>query len=472
MLTYWLARRLHGERTALFAAAILTVSFWHILDSVQINVENVFSLVLLITVIGYFHYLWKPTMRAAAIAGALLGLAFLTKYSAVLLAAAIGLHGLVMWWRRERPRVHILKEHAVLFGIPLAMLAAYFAVTLLFDSPYGSTTLQHGVNYLSGFLDQDLLNLLSIFIQAVFFISPLLLGLLVLGALAYDPKHRFFFILIGVFVVFYLIVLSASFRAFERFWAPLMPALAIIGGSFLSRVRWRQKDLVLSAAFALGSYLLLLAVQLTPATVYPLYPKAEYVARVLSFQWDFYVPFHTSTGPFGFFVEFGTLMLGFSIAALALAGYILFRRSRWSHALLLLFLGASLAYNVILAQEYLVSPTSPDVNGVSWEVHEYVVGNIPPERELLVYQLYGQYLLRHYGLEFFGYPADSATMDTLAQTDKVVVIVDYPVIPKDTEFWRLILACEKLASFSDKGVTMGYVFDCRNRNETALAGTA
>lgn len=466
LLTYWLARRINGERTALFAVSILAVAFWHVFDSVQINVENVFSLVILIATIGYFRYLWQPSLRSALFAGALLGAAFLTKYSAVLLAGAIGIHWLWLLWENQRSRSALFLEHVALFGIPLVMLALYFVSAFLSHSVYGSSTLAHGAGYLSGFFSQDLLNVLSILIQALFFISPLLLGLLLLSVSKYDPRHRFLYILIAVFIFFYLFVISVSYRAFERFWAPLLPAIAIVCGAFLARIQWSRRDAITVAFFAMGSYLALLALQLTPGFIFPLYPKSEYIARVLLFQWEFYVPFHSSTGPFGFFVEFGTMMAGFIASAVALAIYAFVKNPRWSRTALLLFLGIGLAYNAVLLQEYYVSPTSPDINGVSWEVTHYVLENIPSDRKISTYQFFGMYFFREYDMTYFGFHAqdDPATNEWLSQTDRTLIIIDYPVIPKDSVFWKTINECALERSFADKGHTMGYVFDCRNRS--------
>jgi hypothetical protein len=465
LLTYHLAKRLHGETAALFAAGILLVSFWHIFDSVQINVENVFSITVLLVTISYMQYLLKPNLRRALTTGILLGLCFLTKYSAVLIAAAIGIYAIILWWKKERKFSLLLQEHALLFGVAAAMLITYMAIAVLSQSPFGLSTVQHGAVYLTGFLNQNYLNLLSILIQAIFFMSPLLLGLFLLACRNYEKKDRFLYVLIVVFIVFYLFIMSISFRAFERFWAPLMPALAILGGVFLAKLKLKIQDWKWIGIAAISAYAILLLLEFVPGHIYPLYPKSAYIARVLHLQWNFYVPFHSSTGPFGFFVQFAVLVIGFIMAALALLGYFLAKKKK-ARYFLLVFLGIGLAYNAIMIQEYLFSPVTPSLNKVGWEVNDYVHANIPTTQPVAAYQRFGNYLLRQYDLEFFGYDGydDPVTNKYLLTTNRTLVIVDYPVIPKDTQFWQIINACPMLASFDDKGVTLGYVFDCSKRD--------
>jgi hypothetical protein len=464
LLTYHLAKKMHGENAGLFAAGILLVSFWHIFDSVQINVENVFSLVILLVTIAYINYLAKPDLQRAIIVGIALGMCFVTKYSAVLVAMAIGINMLIILWKKERKFMLVLKEYALIFGIAAAILITYMLIATLSQSPFGMDTVAHGADYFTGFFNQNLLNVFSILLQAIFFISPLLIGLLLIAP--YEKKHRFFYVLIGVFIIFYLFFLGVSFRAFERFWTPLLPALAIIGGAFLANLKLKKKEWWWIGGAAIGAYIILMLLQLVPGHIYPLYPKSAYVARVLHFQWNFYVPFHSSTGPFGFFVQFSVLVAGFVMAAIALLGYFLTKKKK-ARVFLLLFLGIGLAYNAIMVQEYLFSPMTPNLNKVAWEVNDYVHENIPTTREVAAYQRFGNYLLREYDLEFFGYDGydDPVTNRYLLNTTRVLVIIDYPVIPKDTQFWQIINSCTMLASFEDKGVTMGYVFDCSKKEE-------
>ena len=361
----------------------------------------------------------------------------------------------------------LLMEYLLIF-IPAGMIFLLYLMIISHFSPeLGMSTVAHGASYFDGLLSQNYVNVLSIMLQAILLMSPLFIGLFMLSL--FDRKALdgagFLVIIIAVFVIFYTFFIGASFRAFERFWSPMMPMLAIVCARVIMNLRINKNEAIKIVVLTVLAYALLLVMQLFPGELLPLYPKEAYIWRVFSLQWGFYVPFHSSTA-FGFLVKFSTMMAGFIVAAVTLSVYLVLRKSNGAIArfMLLIFIAIGVAYNFILIQEYLASPTSPDINDAAWQLSDYAQ-SLEAGRPLASYTFFGKYLLKDRDIVFFGYAFadDPKTNSFLAETNRILLIMDYPVIPKDSQFWKTIQSCELEKTFYDKGYPLGYVYDCSKR---------
>ena len=58
---------------------------------------------------------------------------------------------------------------------------------------------------------------------------------------------------------------------------------------------------------------------------------------------------------------------------------------------------------------------------------------------------------------------DESKKETISLIDKnhpTVAVIDYPQINKQSGLWQRLMKCDIAKTFSDKGMTIGYVFSC------------
>jgi hypothetical protein len=57
----------------------------------------------------------------------------------------------------------------------------------------------------------------------------------------------------------------------------------------------------------------------------------------------------------------------------------------------------------------------------------------------------------------FGADAEKVRQDIKNST---LVVIDFPMLDKNSGLWKTFSACEQVHSVSDKGIVLGYVFRC------------
>lgn len=250
---FMVARRLYGAETALAACAL-----YHLMPGVQLSSAVVATdaplLAALIWALAIYVYLPQAEGRrrwvAAAGAGALLGLAFLSKYAAIYALIGVGLH---LALSREARRVWTPPMIAAGAGATLLVMAP----NLIWNARHGFSTVQHtaaNANWSPGdlFHPREMLDFL---VSQFGVFGPIPFAVLVGGAVLLAWRRRLtaadLTLLCFALPPFLIVTLQALLsRANANWTAAGYGAGAILVSAWL--LRWRAKGWFIAALATQG----------------------------------------------------------------------------------------------------------------------------------------------------------------------------------------------------------------------------
>jgi hypothetical protein len=232
------ARELFSRRVALVAASFLTVAFLHVRDS-HFGVTDVSMTFLLLCAFwaGIRCATRGVTLRRAALAGFLCGLAASTKYNAalIMLPAIVAILGRTLW---KEPRSLRAATQA------LAILLACAALAFVAGTPF--SLLDHesfidAVTVVRGHLAGGHVIMARGWTYHPVFTFRYGLGVpltiaAVLGACWLIARERWKALLVLVFPVSYYLVLGSGLTVFVRYMMPMVPFLCLTAALFVDRV--------------------------------------------------------------------------------------------------------------------------------------------------------------------------------------------------------------------------------------------
>ncbi|MFH1316317.1 MAG: glycosyltransferase family 39 protein [Candidatus Woesearchaeota archaeon] len=472
LIVYLICKRFFSKKIGLMAAGIMAFSYWHVFGSLMIE-TNGSSLMFfsLASIYYYFRFNDEKNYKYLAVSGIFFGLAFLTRITAILLIGIIGLYHL---WQTKK--VWKTAKDISLFVMIGGIIYSIFPILSFLIDPFFfyQATIGHNLSYVQGG-GLFSISILIQFLQALIISSPLFIGLLLVYLINFDKKRYnkkelMFLIQIIVVFLFYTLIVKDPFRPVERYFMILIPGLSILGAIGISKFRFSKKELMFSAISLLLLLVLLYIPNLMESRFIPFYPKTGFINEAIDLNWNFLVPFTGGSGPAGFYITFTTIALGFILAfGFLLIGiyFILMKKNKVARIFILLFLAASFAYNFVLIEEYLFSSANPDIGMINVQIKDYALENDLNEP---VY-IFRNFALRYYigekyddvrFLDFNNDTAESAAIlgQELGEEKASVLFIDFPSIDKDGNLFKTLNECKKRKTFSDKGQTIGYVFEC------------
>ena len=454
-LTVWvlflLARELYGTKTARWSAALLALSAWHALVSTSISFDGTFlAFYTLLALFCYVRHENTGENRWLVWAGLAFGLAVLTKYTGFLVLPAIALYSLIRFKKFGRT----LKECAIIAIVGAAIFSVFPLVAFLFSDPsYFWITLQHGSGYFGG---RELsLALLAIqYALAFIWMGPLLLFGYFLSWRKPEARDWLSHSLIFVVLAFYTFVVQDPFRPVERYFTVFLPVLCMLVGKQFAEFSFNSKQWKLFGIMLAGGIALAVFLNIVPGTIMPFYPKTEFISAMFSFNWNFFIPFTGDQGPVGLYVKFLIFALAFLVGATGLVA--VFKEKHWGAPLLL---AAGLALSLFMMAELAVQPTSPDISGVIKETTDFVKQSGMPGPFYTFRDTGIQYYLRATATNF-DFSSDPEEVEQILGKGGTLVVIDFPMLNKNSELWQTFTKCDLKTIKEDKGVPLGYVFAC------------
>jgi hypothetical protein len=399
---------------------------------------------------------WK--WLSILVIGIMLG--FLTKVSFALLPAALVLD-FVLEKRILSDRRKLLKY----LGFSALAALGFAAILLLSKYIFPFFNLQSSLKYwrhFANFGDRGWLQTTIQFAKAILYTSPLLIlpALFVDNEIWKKTRPFLFFIFVGLF--FYLIAFDFSTGALDRYFQFLVIPLSIISGAVLAKALSSEADRVCKpdiAAVLLIS-LGIFALQFFDQFVPPLYPKTEWLSRLVSFKWNFLFPFTGGSGPLPFYVSFQFIALLWIVSAvfalLALINREVAKRSLFA----ILVLG--LLYNSVFAEEYLFGKINGNAADLVRSSVEFIQNN-PEIKKVVVYNDNGSYevqQLSKYFRRLYATPQFEATYRDFFRTfSGHVLYVGIPVIGENTFYSDYLASCKEIYMKEDKYIT-SRVLEC------------
>ncbi|MDO8514703.1 MAG: GtrA family protein [bacterium] len=462
-LLYLIIEARASARAAFLSLVLFGTVAYGTLAALMLDTDGaVLPFFMLCAVYAYDRFL-ESKGRTSLLFGALLLAALLVgllvKLSFVLVVGAILLDYLYERRRDITPREAWRLGGALL--VFLAVFAALFeAVRAL--NPYFDTgaMVRHALSYVQGF-DRNWGQIAFQGAKALMYLGPLVLSALVFMSRDVFEKTRFFFIYLGLGLVFYLVLFDFSAGALDKYLMFLIvPLCAVVGVTLAPYLPKRSEFSVTYCAVLIFGGAALLAVNFLPHDVLPLYPKSAWAKEVLSLHWNVLLPFMGGSGPAGFYVSFLFIALSFVAgAALSVAAY--FReslRALIAGALLVL----ALLYAGVFTEELFFGRINGNTQKVIQEALTYV-GSSESVTSVITYNDIGAYELWRMGKytgRFYAAPQYEEEHQKLfaAHTGQYLV-VDIPRWSDGSFYGHFFASCTSLFSSSSGAIT-ARVYEC------------
>lgn len=498
-LVYLFTARNFGRREAFFATILMLIGFYPTLASLQLDVEGnfvLFSFLLLM-----FSYVEaekaennKKKNIWRIVGGLSLGLAVILKYNAVYIVGAITLHSLIL---KRGDIKAVFEDLFLLYGVGFVLFITHLGLAFVASSGdwLNYTPLFSWYNgFENAYQAKEIalygVSLLGIIMFALW-ATPLLLGFYFLSffhLIQRRNKRELLLILwITVAILFYTFFMTSG--SLDRYFMNTIPAMAILGGIFLSSLSFSRTEKWYGVTLTFFSLFFFFLLNSIPFKYIPRLPNI-YFQELQKGNSHFLFSYTSASGP-TFGINFTILLLVFLIAYSSLFLYIILNWwSSWKRRaiksegtyLFVTFLAVSIAFNLFLVTEYVVHPTGVDVSTVKEEMINYVFN------EKLAYPIYTTdsgmmwYFNHQHWAEskkpdgnVLGIPdyeteegddVSEVTLRSIQRRGGTILLVNWPPIPEESHAWQIVKHCRLEREFFSKGQLVGAIYACDVQNNS------
>ncbi|MFA6502888.1 MAG: glycosyltransferase family 39 protein [Candidatus Paceibacterota bacterium] len=461
-LLFAVVRRRFDTTTALWSAALYTVSFYGIWASLMVDTDGAILPTLFLAAVYCYDRLRGHTDQMYRW-GILLALAVLTglfvKLSFVLVPAA-----LILDFFLERRRLFRLPRVSAigfgLLGLGIVLVLAVLLVRLALPAFQFGGMIAHARAYMH-LTDRNYLQVLVQGVKAVYYLSPLLLVPLLFLTRDLLWRARVFATYLVLGFVFYFILFDFSRGALDKYLMFTIVPLAVLAGSVFGQVSVRslQFPRLWVGAGAVAAALVVAAAFL-PQTVVPLYPKSAWFLSVLHGRLNVLTPFNGGSGPLGFYVSFLVIFLGYLTA---LSAAVLGRVAlRFRHGALLVVLLAGLAYNAVFWEEFAFGKIHGSASVVLQDSLAFIgqrsdIGQVLTYNDIGAYELVkmGKYAGRFYAAPQF----EAGHAQLFAAYEGAYLVVGVPPL-YDGFYSRFFSQCASVFQ-TRSGVILSTIYTCQ-----------
>lgn len=372
-LVYVIVKREYSPRAALFSSLIMGLSYYSALISLQIDVEGSFLILsFLLMTLFYLNYLKSNKKIYLFLLGLSFGMGLWTKISAVFFIPILVLHRFINLKRNNNSLFYCFKTTLLEMFIVTAEGGLIFSIFPLLMPRFFSIVMGNGAHYYGLNFSWMAISML------LFWATPFLIGLFLFQALKFNEKDSFWVIwFLVIFTIYAFLIagrpgtqsVSGGVADYSRHFMNLMVPFSILGGVFLSRLRWNKNKTIIGTALALLLLLSFFLINLNTTRVLPR-DFSTYLNSILNLDLNFIFTFTTSCGNL-LGVNIGIMIFSILLMALLFLLYFLIKKSGLKTWLLVFFISVGVALNLFLITEYLGPVTSPDVNRVFYEMAEF-----------------------------------------------------------------------------------------------------
>ncbi|QQG38509.1 MAG: glycosyltransferase family 39 protein [Candidatus Woesearchaeota archaeon] len=461
---YLISRKLYDEKSAIFASAIMAFSFYHVLASLQVGDEGGF-LAFLYT-FAFYCYLnhengKKHWYYLSAIAA---GLALLAKESSILLLGILFIYELTN--KNKFVSFENIKR-TVIKTLPLAIIA------FLIFSIYPLLNLLSPIDYTEG-----VKNTVSSYFSFGFnlqgpgllllWATPFLIFLTLISLLKIQKEDRLFLIWIGASLISYLFFINLGDHS--RYFMNVIPAMAILSGRFLSKIKFTKKNVILFILIFL-IFFIVLGIYNTGNFRYIPRDLNTYLNELKNFRGDGLFSYTTSSGPL-FLVSIASIIISYFWAF-----FFFILSSLWIKRKLIAFgkisfiilLGITFAFNIFVLQEYLFHGFHANPSQVIKEmVKEPYQLPVYSDNTAILFYLNEKYLEdqgRKGGNWYYtGVYGEYIDRDNIKKVVKerggTIFLLNYPILPENSPILELVKECKLKKSFTSKNIELGQIYVC------------
>jgi len=470
VLTYLLSKLIYdNQKVALVSSTIVAVSFYHFVSSLQVGAELILTCFYLLFFILYVHYKKSRSNYLLVSLGIVFGLALLIKLNAVLMLVVVGIFELIDIIKKKNWRLVV--EKVKIFSPILIIGLALFSIFPILNHLASSGVASQAVGNISRRLTIGF-SLMG-FSMFMFWSTPFLVGLFSLGAISdYKDKNNKI-PLIWFFTTFLFYLFFTTKGDFSTYFVNTIIPMAMVGGYFISKIKWKATHWLFGSFVFIISYLFFDKLNKSIVEYVPRLMEF-YVPRLLSLDWGFLFPFTSSSGPL-FLFSFKAIIVAFLISSIIIILFFVFKSKNTKKYLLIIFIGISFSFNVLLVQEFLFHKNHPDPGEAITDAVDYYYNNfeliekpIYTNNNGLLFHLDNYFKIdkeKEYSIQnnyYTGVYGENVQRLTPIRSARegTIFLLDHTYIPRDSDLWLWSNECNLIKEFKSKGKTFVYVFEC------------
>jgi hypothetical protein len=465
LLTY-LSKLIFDKRTSVLASVLYAISFFSVLASLQVDVDGaVMVFFTLIMMLGYYrmranNFKINYLNLGLIIVGAVLG--FLVKVSFAIAIAAIILD-FAFEKKLFSDKKKVFKFALYIIGVVAALTLVLIGIKLIF--PYFD--LSKALKYWEHFARFKDRGWLQIFIQgakALLFLSPLLIMPALFATRDSLRKLRPFILFVAVGLVFYFILFDFSLGALDRYLTFLIVPLVLITAAAFGRAleegeKVRKSDYIF-VALAGG---LIIALQFAYHFVPHIYPKTEWLARIVTLRWNFLYPFSGGSGPLPFYVSF--LFIGLIWVTSLLFAITAKRSPNTLRRGLFIILVLGIIYNGVFIEEFELGKINGSTRMLVRDLGAYIKSH-DEVKDVLVYNDNGGfdiYRMGKYERRIYAVPDFASTYIPIFEKFKGhIMLVDIPRFNPQSIYGMYFATCD-IVYEKESGYIGAAILSCGNK---------
>ncbi len=464
-LLYIFVRRRFDANVALCSVSFFALSFYSILASVMVDTDGaILPFFFLLSLIFYDFFRTgeggKKWLFGLLTCSAIF-LGVLVKLSFVLALGAIAID---YFFEREE-NINLKKVGlyvAALVGFGLVVVGFLFLAQHLFTGFSLAKGLHYWETFMRGFASRNFFQTGIQFFKALLYSSPFFVLLTLISLFFYQKSLRVFYIFIGLGLIFYIVLFDFSIGALDRYFEFLIVPFCVVSAAFVMSVL-KEKNIELKTdhiTIGLGVVILIAVTQFLPHAVPPLYPKTEWLARILSLKWNFLYPFSGGSGPIPFYISWIFIALSWLVSLIFASVFVFSPRRRRASIVAMMLVG--FGYNLFFAEEYLWGK----INGSSKVLVQHTSAFIKDNsaiKKVMVYNDNGGWEIQRmnkYFRRLYAVPDFEPTYESIFKTFRGhILFIETPRLAEDTLYDRFLKTCESIYTETDKYIT-AKVFDC------------
>jgi hypothetical protein len=458
-IVYLFAKEHYNKKTALISVFLLLVSFYFTLASLQIDIEG--SLVTLFILSTFYCFTKSEKTKKLnwrILTGIFLALSLISKHNAIIVVLILGLYSLF----KNKKILKTIYELFVPFMTGFVIYLIYIILSFVHDPNH--------VNYLLFGASRPAIGLTLLSpIIFMFWATPLLIVPALLAIKNKKRENNIFIFWIIVTILFNTFVISKG--DFSRYYMHLIPAMVILGASYLSKIKFTKSDIKKIGLFTTLFFVLLYIINMFDLK-YVSRITSDYINEIISLNFNFLFSYTTSSGPL-FGVSFATIMLTLILSIIFILCVLSCKNKKFAKLCLISFLAISLAFNILLIQEYIFHVQGPNPSETTYEMLDYFKENnlnypVYSNNEAILFYLNNSYWLSNTqqsnvrGLDDYeqDYSDIHESVVRLKKTNGTILLLNWPYIPERSPALDVASNCELDKVFYSKNYKMGMVYVC------------
>lgn len=469
-LIYFVVRRRYSEKAAQWSALFFTLSYYSVLASLMVDTDGqILPFFFLLSLWFYDSFclsrdkkkwLWLFFIVFCMLLGVFV------KTSFIISIAAIFADFIFSKWKGASKRT-IVTYILGFIGSGILIFVALYLAQDIFPGFSLSKIASYSGKFMKGFGDRNFLQIGIQFFKALLYLSPALIILGLSSLYPYRRELRLFHIFIIFGLLFYLVIFDFSEGALDRYLQFLIIPLCIVSGvvveKYLNYKYTRPPDGqgIMNYALPILIPIIIFSTQFLNHYIPPLYPKTEWISRILSLKWNFLYPFSGGSGPLPFYISFVFMAFVWICSLVLTIGA--FIKSNFKKQVLASVLILGVLYNGVFIEEYLFGKINGSARKLvkastefiknNKEISKVIVYNDNGAREI---QETGKYARRLYATPQF----EKSYRKILPDFNGHVLYINIPKVGDNNFYSNYLNSCKNIYERQDKYIK-AIVFNCK-----------